>query len=228
MDRVIIKISGEALKDELNNVSKQKLEVVLKIVQKLQKLNKKVAIVIGGGNFFRGREHQDMDPIRRDTIGMLGTIMNALYITDFLINNHINCLCSTPFNFPNLIPNYEDNELRKLYEDNVIVFGGGVGLSGYSTDSGVILATKKIDANLIIKITNVDGVYDSDPKINKNAHMFSHLTYNEVIQNDYQIMDIYAIKECQERKIKILVMNFKNYERIEDVLDNKLGTLIGE
>ena len=219
MDRVIIKISGEALKDDLNNVSKQKLEVVLKIVQKLQKLNKKVAIVIGGGNFFRGREHQDMDPIRRDTIGMLGTIMNALYITDYLINNHINCLCSTPFNFPNLIPNYEDN---------VIVFGGGVGLSGYSTDSGVILATKKIDANLIIKITNVDGVYDSDPKINKNAHMYNHLTYNEVIQNDYQIMDIYAIKECQERKIKILVMNFKNYERIEDVLDNKLGTLIGE
>ncbi len=228
MDRVIIKISGEALKDETNNVSENKLNIVLKIVQKLRSLNKKVAIVVGGGNFFRGREHQDMDAVRRDTIGMLGTVMNAIYIEDYLIKNNIQCLVSTPFSFPKLIQEYSDNELQALFENNVIIFGGGVGMSGYSTDSGVILATKKINANLIIKITNVDGVYDSDPKINKDAHMFTHLTYNDVIKNKLEVMDMYAIEECQKENIKILVMNFKDYDKIEDVLNNKLGTIIGE
>ena len=228
MDRVIIKISGEALKDETNNVSENKLNIVLKTVQKLQSLNKKVAIVVGGGNFIRGREHQDMNAVRRDTIGMLGTVMNAIYIEDYLIKNNIQCLVSTPFSFPKLIQEYSDNELQELYENNVIIFGGGVGMSGYSTDSGVILATKKINANLIIKITNVDGVYDSDPKKNKDAHMFTHLTYNDVIKNKLEVMDMYAIKECQKENIKILVMNFKDYDKIEDVLNNKLGTIIGE
>ncbi len=228
MDRIILKISGEALKEGSDNVSKNKLDVILKTIQKLQKLNKKVAIVIGGGNFFRGREHQDMDAVRRDTIGMLGTVMNALYVEDYLMNNNISCICATPFDFPKLIPNYTDEELKILYEDNVIIFGGGVGMSGYSTDSGVILATKKIDANLIIKMTNVDGVYDSDPKINKDAHKFSKLTYEDVLKNEYQVMDLYAVRECMNNHISILVMNFNDYDKIEDVMDNKIGTFIGE
>ena len=228
MDRVIIKISGEALKDDQSNVANAKLDIVLKIVEKLQNLHKKVAIVVGGGNFFRGREHQDMDAIRRDTIGMLGTVMNALYIQDYLEKNNISCVCATPFTFPKLIPDYTDLELKELYEDKVIIFGGGVGMSGYSTDSGVILATEKINANLIIKMTNVDGVYDSDPKVNKDAQLLKKLTYDDVIKNNYQVMDMYAVKECQKKNIKILVMNFKDYAKIEDVLNNKLGTIIGE
>ena len=209
MSRIILKISGEALKDEFANVSSKKLNIVLETVNNLKKLQHDVAIVVGGGNYFRGRENTDMDVVTRDTIGMLGTCMNALYIKDYLERNGISTTISTPFDFPNLIENLNNDELKeKWHEGNVIVFGGGIGKSGYSTDSGVIYAAEKIGCDLIIKMTNVDGVYDSDPKINKNAKKFNQLTYEEVLNEHYKVMDEFAIQKAQEKNIKILVMNF--------------------
>ena len=140
MSKIILKISGEALKDNIENVSKKNLNTVFEIVN-LLKNDHQIGIVIGGGNFFRGRSHEDMDKITRDTIGMLGTIINALYVKDYLENKNIKSIVSTPFQFPNLIQNYENEELKDLYNKGyIIIFGGGVGQSGYSTDSGTILA----------------------------------------------------------------------------------------
>lgn len=230
MSRIILKFSGEALKDNNELVAKEKLAIILKTIKLLQENNHEIALVIGGGNFFRGREHSDMEKVTRDTIGMLGTVMNALYIKDYLENNNIKSIISTPFDFPNLIENYRKEELKELYnKGRVIIFGGGVGLSGYSTDSGTILARDILDANLIIKMTNVDGVYSDDPKINKAAIKFDYLNYKKVIDNEYQVMDLYAIKKCQENKTKILVMNIDNYEKINDYFNGKIiGTEIGE
>jgi len=229
MSRIILKISGEALKGTNCNVSKEKLNVVLKTVEYLKKHNHQVGIVVGGGNFFRGREHEEMNKVTADTIGMLGTVMNALYLKDYLENYDINSIVSTPFVFPDLIDNYENKELNKKYEDGkVIIFGGGIGKSGYSTDSGTILASEKLNSDLIIKMTNVDGVYDSDPKINKNAHKFDKLTYDEVINNKLQVMDEYAIIKCKENKTKILVINFNDYEKLNEYFSGEtIGTVIG-
>ena len=230
MSRIILKVSGEALKDKETLVAKDKLAIILKTIKLLQAGKHNVALVIGGGNFFRGRSHEDMEKVTRDTIGMLGTVMNALYVKDYLESNNVKSIISTPFNFPNLIENYKNDELKSLYNNgNVIIFGGGVGLSGYSTDSGTILARDILDANLIIKMTNVDGVYSDDPIINKNAKKFDYLSYKDVLEQEYQVMDLYAIEKCAETKTKILVINIANYEKINEYFNGKIiGTEIGE
>ena len=223
MSRIILKISGEALKDEFSNVSLDKLKIVLDTIKILKKYNHQIAIVIGGGNFFRGRENKDMNVVTRDTIGMLGTIMNALYIKDYLEKNSIETILSTPFTFPNLILNYSDEELKNEYnKGNIIIFGGGVGMSGYSTDSGVILASNKLNSDLIIKMTNVNGVYDKDPKINLDAKKYDKLTYKEVLEKDLKVMDKYAIENMLNKKIKLLVMNFQEYERLNNYFNGEL------
>lgn len=223
MSRIVIKVSGEALKGNDNNVDDSKLEIVLNTIKILRKYDHKIAIVVGGGNFFRGRENTHMDAVTRDTIGMLGTVMNALYIKDYLEKNDLKVVISTPFEFPNLIDDISDKDLKAKYEDdNIIVFGGGVGMSGYSTDSGVILASEKLESDFIIKMTNVDGVYDSDPKINKDAKKFDQLTYEEILKNNYNVMDMYAIEKCMQMNIKILVMNFLKYEKLNDYFEGKM------
>ena len=223
MSRIILKVSGEALKGTDSNVDNNKLEIILNTINILKKYNHQVAIVIGGGNYFRGRENTNMEVITRDTIGMLGTVMNALYIKDYLEKNNLKVTISTPFDFPNLISKHIDDELKtKFNEGEIIVFGGGVGMSGYSTDSGVILASEKLDADFIIKLTNVDGVYDSDPKINKNAIKYDKLTYQEVIDKDLKVMDIYAIEKSMNKNIKILVMNFMKYDELKNYFEGKL------
>lgn len=229
MSRIILKISGEALKDNNENVSKKNLNTVFEIIN-LLKNDHQIGIVIGGGNFFRGRSHEDMDKITRDTIGMLGTIINALYVKDYLENKNIKSIVSTPFQFPNLIQNYENEELKDLYNKGyIIIFGGGVGQSGYSTDSGTILARDILDADLIIKMTNVDGIYNNDPKTNSDTKKFDYLSYKDVLDNEYQVMDLYAIKKCQEKKTKILVMNINDYELLKDYFNGKkIGTEVGE
>lgn len=225
MSRIILKISGEALKDNKNNVANENLNIILETINLLKKYNHQVAIVIGGGNFFRGRENTHMDVITRDTIGMIGTIMNALYIKDYLEKNMLKTSISTPFSFPELIGELSKEEIKHKFDNGeVIIFGGGVGKSGYSTDSGVILASDMVDADFIIKMTNVDGVYDSDPRINPNAKKIDKLTYKEILNNKYNVMDLYAIKEAMNRNIKILVLNFKDYKKVENYFN---GEIIG-
>ena len=230
MSKVVLKISGEALKSDDQNVSLEKLDIVYMTIKMLQEKKHKIAIVIGGGNFFRGREHTDMNKVNADTIGMLGTVMNALYIKDYLEKKGLKSVITTPFTFPGLIPNYSDDVLNNLFDnDNIVIFGGGVGKSGYSTDSGAYLAASKLDSKLIIKLTNVDGVYDSDPKINDNAKKYDYISYNDILENNIKVMDTYTIKKCEEDNIKILVMDFNQNELINDYFNNKkIGTLIGE
>lgn len=229
MSRIILKISGEGLKSNNEQVSSERLNMVLKLVSILKENNHKVGIVVGGGNFFRGRDHGDMDTVTADTIGMLGTVMNALYMKDYLVSNGISSEVSTPFSFPGLLEDYTNDNFKEMFDTGkVIIFGGGVGKSGYSTDSGTILATSIVDADLIIKLTNVDGVYSDDPKINKDATKFDTLTYDEVLNNGYGVMDAFAIEECKNKNIKILVMDFNKYNEINDYFEGKnIGTIIG-
>lgn len=230
MSKIILKISGEALKNNNDIVSIDKLNIIFKTIEMLKKDNHQIGIVVGGGNFFRGREHTDMEKVTADTIGMLGTIMNALYLKDYLEKNNLKAIISTPFDFPELISNYDDNELRNKYNNGeIIIFGGGIGKSGYSTDSGTILASEKLKSDLIVKMTNVDGVYNCDPKANENAIKFDRLAFDEVIENKYNVMDEYAIVKCKENNVKILVINFNDYENIIKYLNGEnVGTIIGD
>ncbi len=228
MSRIVLKISGEALKDN-ETVSNNKLKMIYETINILKSDNHHIAIVIGGGNLFRGREHEEMNSVTADTIGMLASVMNALYLHDYLESKSTPSIVVTPFNFPDLVPNYTNEEIMNLSNDHIIIFGGGIGKSGYSTDSGVVLASDKIKADLIIKMTNVDGVYDSDPRKNPNAHKYTTLTYDEVINNNLQVMDLNAVLDCKEKKRQIIVMNFQEYFKILDILKGEsIGTIIKE
>jgi len=204
------------------------LNLILKTINILKDKHK-IVIVVGGCNFFRGREHTDMNKVTADTIGMLGTIMNALYIKDYLENNGLRVVVSTPFDFPELLDNHNNESLINKYDNGeIIIFGGGIGKSGFSTDSGTILASEILQTDVIVKMTNVNGVYDSDPKVNKHARKYDNLTYEEVLKNNLKVMDLYAIEKCKESNIKILVINFDDYDKIDDCLNgSKCGTIIG-
>ncbi len=228
MSRIILKISGEALKEDNALVAPSKLNIVYEMVKLLKNLHHEVAIVIGGGNFFRGREHKDMDQVTGDTIGILGSISNALYLKDYLVKQNLRALVVTPFSLSNLISLPSLQELKDEYSKGcVIIFGGGLGQSGLSTDSGTVKAALQLESDLIIKLTNVDGIYSEDPKINPKAAFYPCLSYEEVLQKDLKIMDSYAIKECQKYKIKILVMNFNRYQEIPRYFEGEeIGSVI--
>lgn len=230
MSRIVLKFSGGVLKGERENVSNDKLNILLETIKILNDLDHKVAVVVGGGNFMRGREHVEMNRVTADTIGMLGTIMNALYIKDYLEKNGLKAVVKTPFVFPNLIDDLNDEKLVDEYNNNsIVVFGGGIGKSGYSTDSGTVLARDILSADMIIKLTDVDGVYDSDPHTNKNANKFDKLSFKEVLDKDLKVMDRYAIEKCMESNTRILVMNFNKYKDIKKCLDgSNIGTIIEE
>ena len=209
--RVLIKLSGESLMNEKENINKEKVQELTNLFKQVRELGIELGIVIGGGNFFRGRSNQDMYQLYVDSMGMLGTCMNALGLMDGFKKNNVNAIFSTPFNLNNLYPTYTQEELNNLIKDNVIVFGGGTGNIGCSTDTASSNKAKLINADVIIKLTNVDGVYDKDPNKYEDAKLYKSLTFKEVLDNpEIKVMDIGAIEECKENNIEIRVINFND------------------
>lgn len=220
--KLVLKVSGEVFSD--NNLE-HSLADFSEFIYSIIKNNHEVCIVVGGGNLFRGRDHKDMDVIARDTIGMLSSVINALYIYDNLIKHHISTIISTPFTFSNLINHYQEDDLIKKYRDTVIIFGGGSGKTGVSTDTKCFEVAKLFNADMIVKLTNVDGVYDKDPKMNSDAKILKNVSYDDIIKNNLQIMDLNMIEACKINNIKIKVMNYKNKDLI---FNDEIGSIIGE
>lgn len=228
MKKILIKLSGESLMGDIENVSKEKTKEIANIIKEVRGLGYQVAIVIGGGNFFRGRSNKDMEAQFVDTMGMLGTTINALGLADQFKKNDIPFIISTPFDLNGLIPKYTKDEVLEMYKDHVVIFGGGTGHIGCSTDTCASNKASMIEADAIIKLTNVDGVYDKDPNKYEDAVMYEDLTHQQVLDNpEIKVMDIPAIEECKENNIDILVINFNDKKNLVRVLNNeKLGTRI--
>ena len=218
--KLVLKISGEVLK--LDNLEKNKEELG-NFIEKLVKENHQVAIIIGGGNLFRGREHLNMDELNRDTIGMLASLMNAFHIQDELSKNSIKSIISCPFNLNNLIPSYSNDRLRELYQNTVLIFGGGLGKTGISTDTKCFEVAKLLDVDTIIKLSNVKGIYDKDPKTNNDAKLLTKVTYDEVLENNLKIFDLGVLEACKLNNIKIRVLDYKDKN---DIFDKEVGSVI--
>ena len=216
--RVVLKVSGELLSNK---------EVLNSLILNIKELikNNKIAIVIGGGNYFRGRDHLDMKELNRDTIGMLASVMNSLTLDNELYNNGISSVVDTPFTLPNLLKDYSSDELLRNYENNVIVFGGGIGKCGVSTDTKCFEVAKLLNADMIIKLTNVDGVYDKDPNKYSDSKLLKVLSYDDVLNNKLNVMDLGMIEACKINNIKIKVMNFN---KIDNLLNSEEGSIICE
>ncbi len=228
MKRILIKLSGESLMGDEALIDKKKTSQIAKLIKRVREMNIEVSIVIGGGNFFRGRSNQDMYQQYVDTMGMLGTTINALGLADAFRNENVPCIISTPFDLNGLIPRYDKKEIIDSLKNNVVLFGGGTGHIGCSTDTCASNKASMIKADTIIKLTNVDGVYDKDPNKFADAIMYKNLTHEEVLANpEIKVMDIASVEECKKNNIDIIVVNFNDEENLIRVLSGEtIGTKI--
>lgn len=227
--RILLKISGEAL------AGSQKFgldfDTVLRICESVKKcadLGVQIGIVVGGGNFWRGRSSGKMDRTRADHMGMLATVINALAFGDALEQLGVAVRVQTAISMQQVAEPYIRNRaVRHLEKGRVVVFGCGTGNPFFSTDTAASLRAAEIDADIIFKATNVDGVYDCDPKKNAEAKKFESLSYMDVLSKELHVMDSTAASLCMDNKIPILVFNLDNPDNIVKAITGEtVGTLV--
>lgn len=226
---ILLKLSGESLMNESENINKEKTKEIAELIKRVHDMGINIGIVVGGGNFFRGRSHQDMEAINADSMGMLGTTMNALALRDAFAKANLENVIFSPFDFHELIEMQTEEELKEKYKKGtVVIFSGGTGHIGCSTDTAASMKAIMIGADVIIKLTNVDGVYDKDPNKYQDAKMYKTLTHQQIIDNpEIKVMDLACIKDCQKENKDILVINFNDKENLIKVLKGeKIGTVI--
>ena len=187
-----------------------------------------VAIVVGGGNFWRGRSSGKMDRTRADHMGMLATVINSLGLADGLEQVGLDVRVQTAIEMRQIAEPYIRNKaVRHLEKGRVVVFGCGTGNPFFSTDTAAALRAAEIDADVIFKATNVDGVYDSDPKVNPNAKKFETLSHKDVLSKGLHVMDSTAASLCMDNGIEILVFNLNNPENIvKAMVGETIGTTV--
>ncbi len=227
--RVLLKLSGEALAAGKGfGLDFDKVTDICKSIKKTVDLGVEVAIVVGGGNFWRGREGGHMDRTRADHMGMLATVINSLALSDGLEQLGVPVRVQTAINMNAIAEPYIRNKaLRHLEKGRVVIFGCGLGEPFFTTDTAAALRAVEIDADIIFKATNVDGVYDCDPKKNKNAKKFDKLSFIDVLNKGLQVMDSTAASLCMDNKLPVLVFNLQDPENIvKAVLGENKGTIV--
>lgn len=227
--RILLKLSGESLAG--NDKHGIDFDTVLKIcapVKTLVDMGVEVAIVVGGGNFWRGRSSGNMDRTRADHMGMLATVINALGVADALEQLGVVVRVQTAIAMQQVAEPYIRNKaVRHLEKGRVVVFGCGTGNPFFSTDTAASLRAAEIDADIIFKATMVDGVYDSDPKKNPDAKKYETVSFLDVLNKDLGVMDSTAASLCKDNNIPILVFSIEKPENIvAAVCGEDIGTLV--
>ncbi len=227
--RVLLKISGEVLAGEKG--TGYDYEIVRSVCSRIKELadsSVQVGIVVGGGNFWRGRSSGEMDRTKADHMGMLATVMNAIMLQDTLIQMGIDARVLTAVRTEPFAEYYmKDRAVRYLEEGKVCIFGAGTGNPLFSTDSGAALRAVEIGADVILKATNVDGVYNKDPGKNPDAVKYDVLSLDEAIEKNLKVMDAAAFSICRENNMKILVFNLNDFDNIIRAVEGEnIGTLV--
>jgi uridylate kinase len=228
--RIVLKLSGEALAG--NNGMGIDLETIKNIscqIKKIHDLGVEVAIVVGGGNFWRGRSSKDMDRATSDYMGMMGTMMNALALQDALEKIEVITRVQSAIEMRQIAEPYiRRRAIRHLEKGRIVIFGAGTGNPFFSTDTTAALRAAEIEADVILLAKKgVDGVYDSDPKLNKDAKKFDTLNYIDILNLGLGIMDSTATSLCMDNNIPLVVFGIDNPDNIVNVvLGEKIGTNI--
>ncbi|KAK4585494.1 hypothetical protein RGQ29_022949 [Quercus rubra] len=231
--RVLLKVSGEALAgDHLQNIDPKVTMSIAREVAAVTRLGIEVAIVVGGGNIFRGSSwagSSGLDRSSADYIGMLATVMNAIFLQATMESIGIPTRVQTAFRMSEVAEPYiRRRAVRHLEKGRVVIFAAGTGNPFFTTDTAAALRCAEINAEVVLKATNVDGVYDDDPKNNPNARLLDTLTYHEVTSKDLSVMDMTAITLCQENNIPVVVFNLGEPGNISKAIKGeRVGTLIG-
>lgn len=227
--RVIIKLSGEALAGENGvGINPAVVNNVVEQIKAVKELGVQIGIIIGGGNFWRGRQGKEMDRTTADHMGMLATVMNSLAMQDALERSGIETRVQTALTITRVAEPYILRKaLKHLEKGRVVIFACGTGNPYFSTDTGAALRAAEIDAEILLLAKNVDGIYDSDPKTNPNAIKYDKISYIDFISKGLKAMDTTAITMCMENKIPVLSFGLDEENALmRAVCGEKIGTLI--
>ncbi|HKZ77541.1 MAG TPA: UMP kinase [Pyrinomonadaceae bacterium] len=231
--RVLLKISGEALMGEQNfGIDVDVARTVAEELKAVHELGVQVAVVVGGGNIFRGvsRSAGNMDRAAADYIGMLATVMNAVVLQDALEKLDVHTRVMSAIDIPQLAePFIRRRAVRHLEKDRIVIFAAGTGNPYFTTDSAAALRALEIEADIILKATKVEGVYSADPMKDSTATRYDSITYQEVLEQQLKVMDASAISLCMDNHLPILVFNMRQPGNIKRVITGEpgIGTVVG-
>lgn len=229
MKRILLKLSGEALAgDKHHGFDEATVTVVAKQVKQLVDQEIEVGIVIGGGNFWRGRTSETIDRTKADQIGMLATVMNCIYVSEIFRSVGMMTQVLTPFECGSMTKLYSKDRANKYFAHNMVVFfAGGTGHPYFSTDTAAVLRAIEIDAEGILLAKAIDGVYDSDPKVNPNAKRYDEISIEDVIAQKLAVVDMTASIMCMENKMPMYVFALNEENSIVNAVSGKFnGTVV--
>lgn len=227
--RILLKISGEALAGESKfGIDFETLKPLAKVIKNCNESGVQIAIVVGGGNFWRGRTSGNMNRVKADHMGMLATVINAIGLSDALEEQGVKSRVMTSIAIPQVGELYSpEKAIKHLEKGEVVIFGYGTGNAFFSTDTAASLRAAEIQAEIIFKATNVDGVYDSDPSKNPDAKKYSDITFKEVLAKNLNVMDSTAASMCRDNDISLLVFSMKDPNNISKAINGEnLGTVV--
>ena len=229
-NRILIKLSGEALAGEKGfGLDYPTVLEICKNIKDAHDLGAEIAIVVGGGNFWRGRSSGDMERTRADQIGMLATVMNALSVADALEHLGVEVRVQAALQMQQVAEPYIRNRAtRHLEKGRVVIFACGTGNPFFSTDTAAALRAAEINADIIFKATMVDGVYDKDPKKYPDAVKYDTLTFTQVLTDQLNVMDMTAATMCRDNKLPILVFDMADGNIVKAIKGETIGTLVQE
>ena len=225
MQRILLKLSGEALAgDKKTGFDEDTVRGVAMQVKQLVDDGIQVGIVIGGGNFWRGRSSENIDRTKADQIGMLATIMNCIYVSEIFRSVGMMTNILTPFECGSFTKLFSKDRANKYFEKNMVVFfAGGTGHPYFSTDTGVVLRAIEVDADVILLAKAVDGVYDDDPRTNPNAKKYSEVTIQEVIDKNLQVVDMTASILARDNRMPMWVFGLNEENSIVNTVKGKFN-----
>lgn len=229
MKRVFLKLSGEALAGEKHTgFDEPTVTEVAKQVKQIADKGIQIGIVIGGGNFWRGRTSETIDRPKADQIGMLATIMNCIYVSEIFRNAGMQTEILTPFAVGAMTRLFSKDLANQYFkEGKVVFFAGGTGHPYFSTDTGITLRAVEMDADCILLAKSIDGVYDSDPKVNPDAKRYDTISIQEVIDKQLAVVDLTASIMCMEHKMPMAVFDLNEKDSIANAMQGKInGTIV--
>lgn len=227
--RILLKLSGEALAGEKKNgLDFPTIEGICKSIKKCYDIGVEIGIVVGGGNFWRGRSSGTMDRVRADHIGMLATTMNALAVADVLESLGCEVRVQTAIEMRSIAEPYiRQKATRHFAKGRIVIFGCGTGSPFFSTDTAASLRAAELNVDVLLKATMVDGVYDKDPNRFNDAVKFDHLSHHEILSSGLMVLDGTAAAMCCDNDIPLIVFDLNNPDNIYDaVIGKKVGTLV--
>ena len=227
--RILIKLSGESLAgDKKTGIDFDRVLEICSEIKEVAAKGVEVAIVVGGGNFWRGRSNQQMDRCTSDYIGMLGTTMNALALGDAFKQLEQDVRVQTGVEMRQIAEYYiKDRAIKHLSKNRVVVFGCGTGSPFFSTDTAAALRAAEVGAEAVLKATNVDGIYTKDPKKYDDAEKIDRITYMEVLKQKLNVMDTTATSLCMDNNIPIIVFDINEKGNLKKLIDGKkIGTIV--